>query len=406
MLKTMPRNIVFFYSCALCFQMKNLNNSEIFSCVPPLPQKEFWKRQKKKQWLYSPLLFSSDRQGMGANIVLIILYGLTVLIFLSYVGGCIYFIWEIKKNQNSLVLNKRRTYPLVYLTLVCGSALILAYLIPITHKFFQLSPATGVVFHVLQTFTGLSWIYSLVLRVITQAREQCKWYELIDDKIPKNMFLQNERTYGNVKYVGVRVLGLVIISTLLSIPTSLLPKTTWVWLRLVALFFYGLCQLIPWLAVFLLAVNIPKSEDPYFIREEIQRIFVCVVLQISTILIILSVEGLDSNDSNGSSRQIMLYVFYVLVSHCLAFFLFVNMYVMSSWVVSTLKKRNLLGFEVDSTPDINELNKWHTDEVLKTQQKSEFSLEEVLSQSFGFDLLMRQMSDQLCHGVYICIYVY
>jgi len=34
---------------------------------------------------------------------------------------------------------------------------------------------------------------------------------------------------------------------------------------------------------------------------------------------------------------------------------------------------------------------------LKNQEKSDFNLEQVVSQSYGFDLLMRHMSDQWCH---------
>jgi len=82
---------------------------------------------------------------------------------------------------------------------------------------------------------------------------------------------------------------------------------------------------------------------------------------------------------------------------------------MSSWVVRTLRKRKLLEFRIYSAPDASELLKWYTEEVLKSPEKSDFTLEQVVSQSFGFDLLMRQMTDQLCHehlGVYYDVECY
>jgi len=171
---------------------------------------------------------------MSTSAGLIVVYVFTVLIFLGYVGGSIYFILELRVNRNSLVLNKRRTYPLVILSLICGSLWILIYFIPITLKLFQLNSAGAeVLFIVLQTLIEFAWIYSLLLRVhiaywdmkITQTREQCQWYQLIDDQLPKSIYLKYENTYGNINYVAPRVLILVIASGVLSMPAVLLPSS-------------------------------------------------------------------------------------------------------------------------------------------------------------------------------------
>ncbi|ETO34267.1 hypothetical protein RFI_02823 [Reticulomyxa filosa] len=341
---------------------------------------------------------------------------------------------EVRENQYSLVLNKRRTYPWVYFSLLFGSSWIIIYLIPVTMKFLQLeSAAAQTTFLILETVIEFGWIYSLLLRVvkltkkkgggmprgslktlihqskkkkhiafwdvkITQAREQCKWYELIDDKVPPSFFMKYESTYGNVDYVGLRVLVIITISSLLSLPALLLPASAPAAVKGLFVLFYVVLHVVPWSAVFLMALCLPRSEDPYFLREELQRIFVCVVSEVSTILIIIAVVGFNRTGL-GSNNRVGAYATYALTCHCLALCLFLNMYFMSSWVIRTLRQRKLLQFRVSSAPPLNDLHKWHTEEVLKAQGNAEFTLEQVVSQPYGFDLLMRQMTDQWCHGV-------